>query len=82
VRPVFETYGTPRVLGPLGSGSLVELINNCLFAVQPSAAYDAAHDDPVWSTAIFAGRQNVRSRPIAPPAPRITVNARAVQPGG
>jgi 3-hydroxyisobutyrate dehydrogenase-like beta-hydroxyacid dehydrogenase len=40
--PIFETYGTPRLMGPLGSGQLAKLINNYLFAVQASAAYDAA----------------------------------------
>lgn len=40
--PIFLTYGTPRLMGPLGSGQLAKLINNYLFAVQTSAAYDAA----------------------------------------
>lgn len=40
--PIFLTYGTPRLMGPLGSGQLAKLINNYLFAVQASTAYDAA----------------------------------------
>lgn len=41
--PIFATYGTPCLMWPLGSGQLTKLVNNYLFAVQASAAYDAAH---------------------------------------
>lgn len=41
VRPVLETFGTPRLLGPLGSGQLMKLLNNAMLTAHLRLAYDA-----------------------------------------
>jgi 3-hydroxyisobutyrate dehydrogenase-like beta-hydroxyacid dehydrogenase len=40
--PLLQEYGTPRLLGPLGSGQLCKLINSYVAVAQASMAYDAA----------------------------------------
>ncbi len=42
-RPVFQTFArSVHLMGPIGSGQLTKLVNNYLFAVQISTAFEAA----------------------------------------
>jgi 3-hydroxyisobutyrate dehydrogenase-like beta-hydroxyacid dehydrogenase len=41
VRPLLDTFGSARLLGPLGSGQLMKLLNNALLTAHLRLAYDA-----------------------------------------
>jgi 3-hydroxyisobutyrate dehydrogenase-like beta-hydroxyacid dehydrogenase len=41
-RPVFESFGVPIFLGPVGSGQLVKLLNNAFFMVQIGVSFELA----------------------------------------
>jgi 3-hydroxyisobutyrate dehydrogenase len=41
-RPVFESFGVPIYLGPVGSGQLAKLLNNAFFMVQIGVSFELA----------------------------------------